>query len=205
MRVGYVSTEKVMMGPQEILGFWLDEIGPDGWSNPTPELDARIRDLFEETWQSACEGRFSLWLTYPSGALAYIILMDQFSRAMYRGTPRAFSTDRVALAAAKSAIDKGWDLRIDEPARRFFYLPLMHSENLYDQDRCVRLMCERMPEHGALPLLHARAHRAVIRQFGRFPSRNEALRRASTKPEMDYVARGGYGATMRDLQADRAA
>ena len=193
------------MGPQEILSFWLDEIGPDGWSNPTSELDARIRELFEETWLGACEGRFSLWLTYPSGALAYIILMDQFSRAMYRGTPKAYSTDRVALAAAKSAIDKSWDLRIDEPARRFFYLPLMHSENLCDQDRCVRLMYERMPEHGALPLLHARAHRAVIREFGRFPSRNEALCRASTKLEMDYVRRGGYGATMRDLQTDRAA
>ena len=81
----------------------------------------------------------------------------------------------------------------------------MHSENLCDQDRCVRLMCERMPEMGASNLLHARAHREVIRRFGRFPYRNVALSRGSTAPEKAYVEKGGYGSTLRDLQAAEAA
>ncbi|WP_298838585.1 DUF924 family protein [uncultured Roseobacter sp.] len=194
-----------MVDPQDILKFWLDDVGPDGWYNATPELDAQIRRKFGDAWEGACEGRYSLWLTYPTGALAYIILTDQFPRNMFRDTAGAFSTDRIALAAAKSAINKDWDMRIDEPARQFFYLPLMHSENLCDQDRCVRLMCERMPEYGRSNLLHARAHRAVIRQFGRFPTRNAALARTDTALEAEYVARGGYGNTVRALQNETAA
>jgi uncharacterized protein (DUF924 family) len=194
-----------MTGPEEILSYWLDEVGPSGWYRESDELDDVIRDRFLETWEAACEGKFSLWLTYPSGALAYIILMDQFPRNMFRGMGKAFSSDRAALAAAKSAIDKGWDLRIDEPARHFFYIPLEHSENLCDQDRCVRLMHERLPREGSGYLLHARAHRAVIRQFGRFPSRNDALSRSFTQPEMDYMTAGGYGTTLRSLQEAQAA
>jgi uncharacterized protein (DUF924 family) len=193
-----------MIGPDEILEFWLDEIGPGGWYQASDALDAQIRDRFEATWEAACEGRFSLWLTYPSGALAYIILMDQFPRNMFRDTGKAFATDRVALAAAKSSIERNWDMKIDAPARQFFYLPLMHAENLSDQDRCVRLMYERMPEQGASNLLHARAHREVIRRFGRFPYRNEALSRNSTEPEKAYVAEGGYRSTLQKLQASAA-
>ncbi|MBM1631793.1 DUF924 domain-containing protein [Sulfitobacter mediterraneus] len=194
-----------MVGPEEILEFWLDEIGPKGWYEASDALDSQIRDRFHETWQAACEGKFSLWLTYPSGALAYIILMDQFPRNMFRGSGEAFASDRIALTAAKAAINKGWDLRIDEPARQFFYLPLMHSENLCDQERCVRLMCERMPQNREGNLLHARAHREVIRKFGRFPYRNDALSRTPTQLETAYVANGGYGATVRELQADMQA
>jgi len=190
-----------MVGPDEILSFWLDELGPVGWYSGEAELDQKIRDRFLPTWEAACEGKFSLWLTYPTGALAYIILMDQFPRNMFRDTGQAFATDRAALAVAKAAINKGWDLRIDEPARQFFYLPLMHSENLCDQDRCVRLMKERMPSAGASNLLHARAHRQVIREFGRFPYRNQALSRHSTGLETAYVQAGGYGETVRQLQA----
>ncbi|MBW4708564.1 DUF924 domain-containing protein [Roseobacter sp. YSTF-M11] len=194
-----------MVGPQEILSFWLDETGPESWYKQSDALDSAIRTRFEKTWKGACEGRFSLWLTYPNGALAYIILMDQFSRNMFRDTEQAFASDRAALAAAKSAIDKGWDMRIDEPARQFFYLPLMHSENLCDQDRCVRLICERMPKCGAENLIHAQAHRAVIRQFGRFPTRNETLGRVHTTVEREFLARGGYGEMIRSLQAAKAA
>lgn len=190
-----------MVGPDDILKFWLDEVGAERWYIQDAALDAEIRDRFQATWEGATQGRYSLWLTYPSGSLAYIILTDQFPRNMFRGLRAAFSTDRAALAAAKAAIDKGWDLKIDEPARQFFYLPLMHSENLCDQERCVRLMCERMPETGASNLLHARAHREVIRMFGRFPYRNEALSRATTRPEAEYVSGGGYGQTVRELQA----
>ena len=193
-----------MIDPQQVLEFWLDDVGPEGWYASDPALDKRIIDRFGAAWTGACEGRYSLWLTYPSGALAYIILTDQFSRNMFRNTGKAFASDRIALAAAKSAIDKGWDLKIDAPARQFFYLPLMHSENLCDQDRCVRLMYERMPQHGGGNLLHARAHREVIRQFGRFPYRNEALDRHMTPMEQAYVSGGGYGETLRRLQAKAA-
>ena len=194
-----------MVTPEEVLEFWLDEIGPKGWYAVDERLDARIREGFEEGWHDAREGRFGLWLTYPAGTLAYIVLMDQFPRNMFRGEGRAFATDRHAMAAAKAAIDRGWDLRIDEPARQFFYLPLMHSENLCDQDRCVRLMFERMPEGGEDNLLHAQAHREVIRLFGRFPYRNAALERATTPAEAAYLEAGGYGSTLRALQRDHAA
>ncbi|MFA3917878.1 DUF924 family protein [Ruegeria hyattellae] len=190
-----------MVGPEEVLSFWLDEIGEDGWYRQDEALDQQIREKFLSAWEVACEGRFALWLTYPSGALAYIILMDQFPRNMFRGEGRAFASDRAALAAAKCAVDKGWDMRIDEPARQFFYLPMMHSESLCDQERCVRLLCQRMPETGAANMLHAQAHRQIIRQFGRFPYRNEALSRETTPQEMAFVSNGGYGATVRELQS----
>lgn len=190
-----------MVGPEDILSFWLDEVGPAGWYVQDDALDAQITEKFKSTWEAACEGRFSMWLTYPSGALAYIILTDQFPRNMFRGDARAFKTDKAALAAAKCAVDKKWDMRIDEPARQFFYLPMMHSENLCDQERCVRLLCERMPESGASNMLHARAHREVIRQFGRFPYRNDALHRTPTAQEAIYVSDGGYGQTVRQMQA----
>ncbi|ANP35231.1 hypothetical protein JL2886_00298 [Phaeobacter gallaeciensis] len=189
-----------MVGPEEILEFWLDEVGEKGWYVQDDDLDATIRKRFGKAWEEACEGKFSLWLTYPSGTLAYIILMDQFPRNMFRGEGQAFASDEIALAVAKNALNKKWDLKIDEPARQFFYLPLMHSENLCDQERCVRLLKERMPEYGASNLLHARAHRDVIRKFGRFPYRNDALLRHSTEPERDYVEAGGYGATIRTFQ-----
>ena len=194
-----------MVGPDDVLRFWLDECEPKQWYVQDDALDQEIRDKLMETWEGACAGRHSLWLTYPNGALAYIILMDQFPRNMFRGSGKAFASDRAALAAAKSAIDKGWDMRVDEPARQFFYMPLMHSENLCDQERCVRLMCDRMPEQGPDNLLHARAHRDVIRQFGRFPYRNDALQRATSVHEHVYLGGGGYSSTVRDLQADKAA
>ena len=188
-----------MKNPEDILNFWLDETGPSDWYAVDEALDQSIRDQFLSTWEAAREGKFSLWLTYPSGALAYIILTDQFPRNMFRGEGRAFSTDRAALAAAKSSIQKRWDIKIDPPARQFFYLPLMHSENLIDQDRCVRLMCERLPE-SASNLLHARAHRQVIRDFGRFPYRNEALERMPTAVGQAYIAKGGYRTTLNDIE-----
>ena len=189
-----------MVTPEEVLSFWLDEIGPSGWYMASDDLDQQIRDRFEAAWNGAMQGRYALWLTYPSGALAYIILLDQFPRNMFRGSGKAFASDRFALAAAKQAIGKQWDLKIDEPARQFYYMPLMHSENLSDQDRCVRLMSDRMPQGGASNLLHARAHREVIRTFGRFPYRNDALSRQYTPQERGYVDGGGYGSTVEALK-----
>ena len=189
-----------MVSPEEVLRFWLDEVGPDGWYKASEALDAQIRERFASAWDNVHAGAYGLWLTYPSGTLAYIILTDQLPRNMFRGEARAFDTDSAARMAAIVAIKRGWDLRIDEPARQFFYLPLMHSENLYDQDRCVRLLCERMPVHGADTLIHARAHREVIRRFGRFPHRNAALGRRSTAIERAFEAEGGYGTLVRQVR-----
>ena len=194
-----------MVTPEDVLSFWLDDVGPKRWYESSDALDQQIREKFEAAWHKAREGAYGLWLTYPSGSLAYIILMDQFPRNMFRDQAAAFASDRQAVSAAKAAIHRKWDMRIDEPARQFFYLPLMHSENLCNQDRCVRLMLERMPEHGVSNLLHAQAHREVIRMFGRFPYRNEALKRRSTTPEQNYLSDGGYGETVRDLQKANAA
>ncbi len=194
-----------MTGPEDVLSFWLDEIGPEGWYAGGAELDETIRDRFGELYNRACAGALSLWLTYPSGTLAYIILTDQFSRNMFRDTARAYASDGIAKAASKVAISKGWDIRIDEPARQFFYMPLMHSECLEDQDRAVRLFKTRMPETGENNLPHAKAHREIIRRYGRFPTRNAALARNSSAPEQQYLDDGGYGAVMRDIKAKEAA
>ena len=192
------------MTPEEVLEFWLDEVGESAWYKSDPDLDARIRDRFQATWEAAMEGRFGLWLTYPSGALAYIILTDQFPRNMFRGDARSFATDGIARGVAKAAIAKGWDEKIDGMARQFFYLPMMHSENLSDQDRAVRLIATRMPDGGEANLIHAKAHREIIRKFGRFPYRNEALGRETRECEVEFMENGGYGATMRELQGEAA-
>ncbi len=190
-----------MATPEDVLEFWLDEVGPSGWYEADEKVDAEIRERFFDTWERARKGGLSLWMTYPSGALAYIILTDQFSRNMFRGSAEAFDTDRVALAMAKIAVERDWDLRIDEPARQFFYMPMMHSECISDQERCIRMFMTRMPEEGDANLVHAQAHRDVIRKFGRFPFRNEALDRRTSEPETAFLEKGGYGATVRELQA----
>ena len=192
-------------GPEDVLKFWLEDIGPAGWYSSSEDLDADIRARFEELWNDAQAGKLNHWLTNPTDALAFLILTDQFPRNMFRDSGKAFSSDRLALAAAKLAIEKGWDMRVEAPERQFFYLPLMHSENLCDQDRCVRLMCERMPESRDGNLLHARAHREVIRQFGRFPYRNAALSRSFTAQETSYLKQGGYGRTVKQLRENRVA
>ncbi|MEO0676281.1 MAG: DUF924 family protein [Pseudomonadota bacterium] len=189
------------ISPEEVLEYWLDKLGPEDWYRGGDDLDTEIRTHFEGAWDMAMEGRHGLWLTYPSGTLAYIILMDQLPRNMFRDTEKAFASDPYALAAAKMAIEKGWDMKINEPARQFFYLPLMHAENLSDQDRAVRLFATRMPEHGKGNLDHAKAHREIIRRYGRFPTRNEALGRRLTGPEREFLDLGGYGPIIRAIQA----
>ncbi len=188
-----------MKSPEEVLAFWLDEVGPKGWYSGGEALDEKCRKEFLTSYQGAMRGACGLWLTFASGALAYIILMDQLPRNMFRESGQAFGSDQRALAAAKMSVSKGWDCKIDEPARQFFYMPLMHSENLSDQDRAVRLFMTRMPINGPMHLGHARAHREVIRRYGRFPTRNEALKRRSSGPEREYIAMGGYGTVLQEL------
>ena len=188
---------------QDILHFWLEEVGEDGWYAGGEELDNLCRDRFQPAWEAAIEGRLGLWLTTPREALAYLILVDQLPRNMFRGTALAFASDPVARASAKTCINREWDLRVPEPERQFFYLPLEHSENLVDQDRSVRLFKARMPETGGDNLLHAIAHREQVRRFGRFPARNAALGRKSTPAEEAFLAEGGYGALVEQLRAAR--
>jgi uncharacterized protein (DUF924 family) len=188
-------------GAEAVLSFWLDEVGPEGWYEASDALDARVRDRFEDPWEAAMEGGLGLWLTDPRGALAYVILTDQFPRNMFRGTARSFASDPHARTAAKMAVGRDWDLRVPEPGRQFFYLPLMHSENLVDQDRCVRLFAARLPEVGPAQMVHARAHREQIRRFGRFPMRNEALGRKSTPAEAAFLSAGGYKALLEEMGA----
>jgi uncharacterized protein (DUF924 family) len=122
---------------------------------------------------------------------------------MFRDTARAFATDARALQVAKAAIARGWPARVPPPERQFFYLPLMHSELLADQERCVRLFVLDGGDGGD-NLPHARAHRAVIRRFGRFPYRNAVLGRASTPAERDWLAAGGYARELAALAAPEA-
>ena len=194
-----------MANPEEILAYWLDELGPEGWYKGGDAIDQQIKDRFETTLLQARNGSMAMWLTYPTGTLAYLILTDQFSRNIFRGQAASFASDRAAITAAKTAIAHGWDMKVDEPARQFFYMPLMHSENLCDQDRCVRLMSSRLPKTGESNLLHAQAHREIIRMFGRFPFRNAALSRTDTAKEAEFIKNGGYATLLEHLKADVAA
>ena len=188
----------------EVLDFWIDEVGPEGWYEVNDALDAAIRKRFEQLWHTARRGGWMDWTPTPRSALALVIVLDQFPRNMFRGEARAFATDQDAVRRAKCAIGKNWDLRVEGEARQFFYLPLMHSESLVDQDSCVRLFAQRMPAAEG-NLLHARAHREVIRRFGRFPYRNAALGRPDTRAERDFLATEGYGDVVRSLQGEAAA
>ena len=191
-----------MADPVEVLDYWIGELGPDGWYAGGAATDAECRRRFMDLWQAAADGGLEHWVDGTVGTLAYLVVTDQMSRNIHRGTALAFATDPLALAAARRAVDAGWDMGAPEPERQFFYLPFEHSEALADQDRAVELIGARLPEGGAETLLHARAHREIIRQFGRFPFRNAALGRASTAGEEAFLAEGGYGALVRKLQAE---
>ena len=184
------------MDPEFILNFWLDEVGPNCWYSSDDSLDGLIERKFKKTLEYILSGGHSLWLTYPSGALAYILVLDQFSRNIFRGTKRSFAADRIAVAACKQSIKYEFDLKINEPARQFFYMPLMHSENLYDQEKCIRQILQKLPLSGRNLLEHARAHRELIRSYGRFPSRNTQLGRKNMLFEQEYFDHGGYQAVL---------
>jgi uncharacterized protein (DUF924 family) len=182
-----------------ILDFWLGEVGPPGWYEPSDALDATIRDRFGAIWEAARAGRHDHWVIGARCALALVILLDQFPRNMFRGDRRAFATDGRARRAAKRAVALGHDLRNEPPGRQFIYMPLMHSEVQADQDRCVRLFALNFGPGESLK--HARAHREIIRRFGRFPFRNAALNRPSTPTEQAWLDAGGYASAVAELEA----
>ena len=195
------SRNRDLAALEELLRVWIDEIGPAGWYKVDPAVDAMLRNRFRALWEKGARGSLARYITSPRKALAVIILLDQLPRNMFRGSPMAFSTDSLARKYAKIAIHRGYDMRIPEPERQFFYLPLMHSECISDQERSVRLFKERMPATGKENLPHARAHREIIRRYGRFPTRNAALKRQDTPAESEFLEKGGYGSVLRELSA----
>ena len=173
------------MTPQVVIEFWV-EVGEKRWFAVDPMLDNEIRSRFEGAWERARDGKLAEWEATPDGALALLILLDQFPRNMFRGTAKAFSTDTLARDMATRALARSHDTSVAEALRAFFYLPFMHSETLSDQDRCVALIVERLGEN-SINHPFALRHRDLIRKFGRFPTRNKALGRVSTPEEITYL------------------
>ncbi|MBM3649699.1 MAG: DUF924 domain-containing protein [Alphaproteobacteria bacterium] len=176
---------------RDILDFWFLPLGhPDHgkpreiwWAGP-PEFDAEVRARFADLFDRAVEGALDSWRQSPDGALALILLCDQFSRNMHRRSARAFAGDAKALATARLAVARFYPAAFNKTMRLFFYMPFQHSEQLADQETCCTLFAALEDE--AL-MTHAAGHRDVIVRFGRFPHRNEVLGRASTADELDYL------------------
>ena len=188
-----------MSEPEAVVEFWLHEVGPKGWYVAADDLDEEIRSRFGDEWRAAKAGERDFWCNGPRGTLAFLILTDQFPRNMFRGKADAFSTDASALNAARKAVERGFDLEVKEPERVFFYMPFEHSETMEDQDLSVDLVQRKMPDTRDEYLPHARAHREIIRRFGRFPFRNEALGRESTAEEAAFMKEGGYRSILKAL------
>lgn len=191
-----------MVASAEVLRFWIDEIGEAGWYAGGAEIDRACKERFGAAWQAAHGGAYREWLGRPEGSLAYLILTDQLSRNIGRGSAQAFATDRLALSAAALAVKNGQDLAIEGVQRQFFYLPFEHAESTAWQDRSVRLFLTRMPKGEGGNLVHAIAHREIIRRFGRFPFRNAALGRASSREEERFLSEEGYGGVIKRLEAE---
>ncbi|MEM8659048.1 MAG: DUF924 family protein [Pseudomonadota bacterium] len=183
-----------------LIQFWTDEVGEAGWYKSSDAVDAAIRDRFGALWE---RGRAMDADPLGGNPLAAMILFDQFPRNMFRGQAQAFATDPLARRLARAAIDAGADLATQEPERQFFYMPFEHSEELADQDAAVELIESRTTS--AELLLHARAHRRVIRTFGRFPFRNAALGRETTAEEQAFLEDGAYGGLVGRMRAEGAA
>jgi uncharacterized protein (DUF924 family) len=174
--------------PEEVRSFWR-EAGAKRWFKVDPSFDETIRERFLATWEAARAGRLAEWEETPEGALAFLLVLDQFPRNMFRGDARSFATDALARAVAARAIERKFDQAFAPPERNFFYLPYIHSEALADQERAVAQMQATGDADG---VKHAEAHRELIRRFGRFPFRNQALGRTSTPAEAEFLAAGGY-------------
>ncbi len=174
--------------PRDIVSFWIDA-GPDRWFAADPDFDALTRARFLDAHEDAARGDLPGWDASPEGALALILLTDQFPRNMFRATPRAFATDALAVRAAEKAIARAFDRAYRPPLRRFFYLPFMHAENVVLQKRCEALCAVSGDAEG---LQYAMAHREIIERFGRFPHRNPILGRLMTGEEQAFLDGGGF-------------
>lgn len=189
-----------MVTAQQVNHFWLNEVEPEAWFFADEELDKVIIDRFMDARNRALAGELDDWQDTADRSQALLILLDQFSRNMFRGDPRSFEADAKARDIARAAIAKDFDIAVEDRACGFFYLPFMHSETLDDQDFSIEV--QRRRGKSEEELLHAYAHRRIIEQFGRFPFRNQALGRETTADEQAYLDAGGYGTTVRALQAE---
>lgn len=178
--------------PAEIVRFWQDA-GQASWFGKDDAFDAQIRDRFEPAHLAASRGELPHWSATAEGALALLLLIDQFPRNIYRGSAHAFATDALARSVARQALDEGLDQQVEPLLRPFFYLPFEHSEGVEDQDRSVALAeALRDAEGDAATLRWAVLHRDIIVRFGRFPHRNRVLGRETTAEEQAFLDEGGF-------------
>ncbi len=174
-----------MVRAQDILTFWFDEAGPKRWFKRSSDFDLMCRERFLPTLEAAAAGECWQWRETPAGRCAEILVLDQFSRNLFRDSARAFAQDGMALILAQEAVASGDHLHMTADQQYFTYMPYMHSESLLIHDEALRLFTDLgKPES----LRYEKAHRAVLEQFGRYPGRNAALGRKSTPEEVDYLA-----------------
>lgn len=185
-----VSRGNSVKTPEEVLRFWFEELTPQQWFEKNEIVDEAMRTSFAATHLSLARLELDPWRLSAPSRLAALLVLDQFSRNIYRGTALAFATDWIALAEARAAVEIGADQLVQPEHRCFFYLPFEHSERLEDQDLSVELFAQLGDAHY---LDYAERHRQVIREFHRFPHRNALLGRASTAAELEYLSRPGAG------------
>jgi uncharacterized protein (DUF924 family) len=182
---------------REVLDFWFgpaDDVRPE-WFRKDAAFDADIERRFGPLIVQAIAGGLDAWQAAPDSALARIVVLDQFTRNTRRNRPDAFAGDALALAGARAMVVAGFDLTVSPVRRPFVYMPFMHAEDLAAQDECVRLFAElaKVSPSAAGNLDYAHRHRVIIERFGRFPHRNEALGRASTPEEAEFLKQPGSG------------
>ena len=172
----------------EIINFWFHEIEPKLWWKKDPNFDALLLEKYKAVHERACRCELFRWRNSPLGRLAEIIVLDQFSRNMYRGTTRAFENDPLALALAQEAIANQADLELSQAERGMLYMPFMHSESLAIHEMAIGLF----RKNGILSnYQYELKHKAVIEQFGRYPHRNDILGRESTPEEVEFLQQPG--------------
>jgi uncharacterized protein (DUF924 family) len=176
----------MMQIAKEVLEFWFVEHGQEQWFGGGPAFDAKLAARFAETHEAVSRGETWQWRTTPEGRLAEIVVLDQFSRQLHRGTARAFAQDGMALVLAQEAVARGDDMLLPQgPQRMFLYMPYMHSESLLVHEETVRLFTLLGNEQA---LEFEMAHVTCLKRFGRYPRRNAPLGRTSTPEEIEYIA-----------------
>ncbi|NLS25348.1 hypothetical protein S2M10_03120 [Sphingomonas sp. S2M10] len=175
---------------RQVLAFWFDALLPEQWFTKSDGLDQEIADLFGDLRDAVLADGAASWDDDPETLLAAVILLDQFSRNMYRGQAEAFAGDALAQRMSRLAVERGWDASMPKEHRQFLYLPFEHAEDAELQ--ALSLRCFAALEDEEL-MAYARDHAEVFRRFGRFPGRNEALGRISTPDELDYLSQPGAG------------
>lgn len=174
----------------EIISFWFDEIDHKQWWIKDPQFDERLRQRFGQVHAAGARGELFPWRASIDGRLAEIIVLDQFSRNLFRDDARAFACDGMALVLAQEAVATGGDAELSAQRRAFLYMPYMHSESLLIHDQAERLFAAPGLEGN---LDFERKHRAIIERFGRYPHRNQALGRTSTPEEIEFLRQPGSG------------